>query len=138
MYMQHVKADGLNIEYVPEKYRTPEICLQAVISNPDAKKFVPERFTGDYNIYEFFQGKLKDDFLLAGRLSFEQVQKAFNGETVHVSGMKFAKNVTLRDFTLDYDRKTHQITTKVMDDKPEKKQEDKFIQRFEKRKRLKI
>ena len=112
--------------------------MQAIKTNPDAVDFVPERFTGDYNIYEFFQGKLKNDFLLAGRLSFEQVQKAFNGETVHVSGMKFAKNVTLRDFTLDYDRKTHQITTKVVEDKPEKKQEDKFIQRFEKRKRLKI
>ena len=96
---------------------------------------------GDYlwlGTYEFYQGKLKDDFLLAGRLSFEQVQKAFNGETVHVSGMKFAKNVTLRDFTLDYDRKTHQITTKVMDDKPERRFVNKFIRQPEKRRKIKI
>jgi len=138
MYMQHVKADGLNIEYVPEKHRTPEVCLQAVISNPDAKKFVPERFTGDYNIYEFYQGKLKNDFLLAGLLSFEQVQKAFNGEPVHISGMKFAKNVTLRDFTLDYDRKTHSITTKAIDDKPEKKQGHRYFRQPEKRRKLRV
>jgi hypothetical protein len=37
----------------------------------------------------------KDEFLLAGQLSFEQVQKVFDGEKVQVSGVKFAKNVTL-------------------------------------------
>ena len=137
-YMLPVKANGMALQYISEQYRTPEVCLQAVISNPKAKAFVPERFTGDYNIYEFYQGKLKDEFLLAGQLSFEQVQKAFIGETVHVSGIKFAKNVTLRDFMLKYDRKTHQISMKAIDDKPEKKQEHRNFRQPEKRRKMKI
>jgi hypothetical protein len=138
MYLSAVKVGGMALEYVPKQYRTPEICLQAVLSNPEAKQFVPKRFSGDYNIYEFYQGKLKNDFLLARQLSFEQVQKAFQGETVHVSGIQFAKNVTLRDFTLDYDRKAHQISMKALDDKPEKKQYVKNENKPVKRRGLKL
>jgi hypothetical protein len=135
LYMYSMKVNGMDLEYVPEKFRTPEVCLQAVLSNPDAKEYVPERFIGDYNIYEFYQGKLKNEFLLARQMSFEQVKKAFIGETVHVSGIKFAKNVTLRDFTLDYDRKSHQINMKVIDNKPEKRFENKIEQPKKPRKR---
>jgi hypothetical protein len=108
------------------------------MSHPAAGDFVPERFPGKYNIYEFYHGKLKDDFLLTCHLSFEQVQKVFNGETLHISGMKFANNVTLRDFTLQYDSKAHRITTKAMDDKPERKHVNKFIRQPEKRRKMKI
>jgi hypothetical protein len=138
MYMNAVKGWGLDLQHVPEKFRTPEICLQAVMSNPAAGDFVPERFPGNYNIYEFYHGKLHDDFLLAGRLNFEQVQKVFNGEPVHISGMKFANNVTLKDFTLDYDSKTHRIITKAVDDRLEKKPEHRNIRQPEKRRKMKI
>ena len=121
LYMYPVKINGLNLEYVPENFRTGEVCLQAVKSDPNAVDFVPQRFTGPYNVYEF-NGRLKDELICANQLSFEQVQKAFNGEKVEVSGMKFA-NVTLKDFTLSFDTKTRRINAKPHDDKPETKQE---------------
>ena len=102
MYMiglnQSMKFDGYDLQYVPEKFRTPEVCLQAVMSIPEAKAFVPERFPGNYNIYEFYHGKLRDDFITYKQFTFDQVQKIFNGETVNVTGMKWF-NVTLKDFS---------------------------------------
>jgi hypothetical protein len=121
MYLHCVKADGMALEHVPENCRTPEVCFQAVLSSPSAKDFVPKRFDWPLNIYGFYD-KLKDEFLLAGQLSFEQVQKVFNGEKVRISGVKFAKNAALRDFTLDFDRKTGDINIKTVEKKPENRQ----------------
>jgi len=74
----------------------------------------------------------KTNSLQAGA-TFSQFTK-----TVHVSGMKFAKNVTLRDFTLDYDRKTHSITTKAIDDRLEKKKPENNTQKPVKRKLISL
>ena len=73
-----------------------------------------------------------------GKVVIQSVRKAFNDETVHISGIKFAKNVTLRDFTLDYDRKSHCITTKAVDDRQEKKHEHRNFRQPEKRRKMKI
>jgi hypothetical protein len=137
MYMNAVKRNGDNLEYVPEKFMTPEVCLQAIKSNPEAKEFVPKHFGGPYNIYEFY-GKLKEAMFLAGQLSFEQVQKAFTGEPVLLSGIKFAKNVTLDDFILHYDLKTSQINLKRVEEKQSQKPVIENIKRPEKRRRMKM
>ena len=138
MYVNAMRKDGMNLQYVPEKFKTPEICLQAVISVPAAGDFVPERYNGGYNIYDFYHGKLNDNFLLTNRLSFEQVQKVFNGDTLAVSGMNFAKNVTLQDFTINYDRKTHQINIKALNDAPKKKKTERNEHKPGKRKGMKM
>ena len=137
MFIHSVKADGMSLSFVPERYCTPEVCLQAVISNPEAKQFVPF-FTEDYNILGFY-GKLQDELFGARQLSFEQIQKLFAGETILVSGMYFA-NVKLKDFNLDYDRKTNRIIMKTLDEIPEKKQENKrnYISQPEKRRKIKM
>jgi len=137
LYMNAVKVDGMDLLYVPEKFRTPEVCLQAVKSNPEAKEFVPERFTGPYNIYEFYHGKLKNEYFGYKQLSFEQVQKVFNGETVMVNGMTFA-NVKLRDFTLEYDKRTNLLNVKALDEKPENKYKTQIERKPVKRKGIKI
>jgi hypothetical protein len=133
MYMNTVKANGMLLQYVPEKFRTPEVCLQAVKSNPEAKEFVPERFFGPYNIYEFYHGKLKNDFISNELLSFEQIHRLFKGETVTMSGIIWG-NARLWDFTLDYDKKTNQLDVKVLDEKQEKKQSKKIENKSFKRK----
>jgi hypothetical protein len=120
MYMFQMKINGLNLECVPIKYRTPEVCLQAVISNPDAVDFVPP-LRGAYNVYDFY-GKLQNEIYGANQLSFEQVQKAFNGETVNVSGMKFF-NATLGDFSITRDLKTNEVNFKALDEKLYHKQD---------------
>ena len=139
MYMFPMKDNGLNLEYVPEKYRTPEVCLQAVMSNRDAMDFVPEGFKEPFNIYDFYHGKLTDNLLTVKQLNFDQVQKIFTGESVQVSGMKFI-GATMRNFTIDYDRKTNQISMKATDETetPEKKQNIQIERKTEKRKRIKI
>ena len=137
MYMNAVRKDGMNLQYVPEQFKTPELCLQAVMSVPAAGDFVPERFSGGYNVYEFFHDMLNDNFLFTGRLNFGQVQKIFNGETVNISGVKFAKNAPLQDFTIKYDRKTHQIKINAFNDAPEKKQSAQNERNPEKRKGIK-
>jgi hypothetical protein len=42
IYLYPVKINGLNLEFVPEVFRTPELCLRAVKSNPGAEDFVPK------------------------------------------------------------------------------------------------
>jgi len=137
LYMYPMKVNGLNLQFVPEKYRTPEVCLQAVKSNPDAVDFVPERFNNPVNIYEFYHGKLTDKLLTVKQLNYEQVQKIYNGESVKVSGMNFL-GATLRDFTIDYDRKANQINLKAVDEAPEKKQKKQIEHQSVKRKGVKM
>jgi hypothetical protein len=136
MCLEAVKKKWFNIQFVPEQHRTPEVCLQAVISCPDAKMFVPERFAESNNIYRFY-GKLKDELFGAGQLSFEQVQKLFTGETILVSGMYFA-NIKLKDFNLEYDRKTNRITMKALDEIPKNKKQETMVKKPVKRKGIKI
>ena len=122
-----------------EQHRTPEVCLQAVMSNPNAKEFVPNRFSEPVsNVYDFYNGKLKDELWFGYKdLSFEQVQKIFNGETVNVIGMKFG-NLTLRDFSINFDKKEHKISTKKLNETPEKKQSAKLENKPKKRKGIKM
>jgi len=137
LYMYPMKVNGMDLEFVPEMFRTPEVCLQAVMSNPNADEFLPKRTNREYNIYDFYHD-FKNEQIIAEYLSFEQIQKAFQGETVHVSGIRFAQNVTLKDFTINYDRNTRQISVKAIDEKPEKKQAEKSEKKPEKRKRMKM
>jgi hypothetical protein len=133
-----VKENGLNLQYVPEELRTPEICLQAVLSNPEAKQYVPKKVAGEYNVYEFYRDKLMKEYFDVRQLSCEQVQKVFDGEAVPVTGMRFAKNVILRDFTLSLDKVTNQITVKVMDEAPQNRQGQNSEHRQNKRKGMKM
>lgn len=52
LYREAVQNCGLALEYVPQDKRTPELCLAAVISNPEAIAFVPENILCNdiYNI----------------------------------------------------------------------------------------
>jgi len=125
-----VRKDGMNLQYVPEQFKTPELCLQAVMSVPAAGDFVPKRFTEDYNVYEFYHGKLNDSFLLTSRLNFEQVQKIFNGETVIVSGNQ--------PLIVNYDRNTREINLKELNEAPEKKQNAQIERKPQKRKGLRF
>ena len=137
LYLQAMKEEGKDLGFVPEKYRTPDVCLQAVISNSLAKEFVPERFTGGYNIYDFYHGKLTDELPTVKQLNFEQVQKIFNGESVTINGTNFFC-ATSRNFTIDYDRKTHQINVKTLNDAPEKKKNERIENKTKKRKGVKM
>jgi len=137
MYMDAMKINGINLYYVPDRYKTPEVCLQAVMSNRHAKKFLPERTNSEFNIYDFYQ-KFKNESIIAEYLSFEHIHKAFHGETVHVSGIRFAKNVTLKDFTIDFDRNTHRVNVKALDEAPEKKHIVKFESEPKKKRGVKM
>lgn len=143
MYMYPMKVNGMDLEYVPEKFRTPEVCLQAVMSKRHAKEFVPERVIKENNIFDLYH-KFKNELIIAEYLSFEQIQKAFQGETVLVSGIHFAKNVTFQDCTIDYDRNMHCLNVKVLEGTgkfeklPEKKLNEKIEKKPEKRKGVKM
>ena len=140
MYMYPMKVNGMDLEYVPEKFRTPEVCLQAVMSNRHAKDFVPEWTNKEYNIYDFYQ-KFKNEHLIAEYLSFEQIQKVFQGETVHINGLRFAPNVTFKDLIIDYDRNTHRLNVKAIEgtgkfENPEQKLFEKLVENPEKKQKI--
>ena len=137
LFMYAMKINGMDLEHVPIRHKTPEVCLQAVMSNPEAKKFVPERFPGYSNIYKFYHGKLRNDYFGYKQLSFDQVQKIFNGETVNVIGMKWA-NVELRDFSVNCDTNTHQINIKELKNAPEKIHTIKFENAPQKKRGVKM
>ena len=101
-----IRQDG-----VPENHRTPEVCLQAVMSNRHADEFLPEWTNKEYNIYDFYHS-FKNEDLIAEYLSFEQIQKVFQGETVHISGLRFAKNATFKELIIDFERNTNRINVK--------------------------
>jgi flagellar hook assembly protein FlgD len=42
VYMETVSKRGLSLEFVPEKYKTADLCMVAVMENSDAIAFVPE------------------------------------------------------------------------------------------------
>ena len=114
MYMYPMKVNGLNLEYVPENHKTQEVCLQALKSNPDADEFLPKRTNNEYNIYDFYQN-FKNQNIMAEYLSFEQIQKVFQGETVHASGLRFGQNVMFKDLIINYDSDTNHVNVKSIE-----------------------
>ena len=67
----------------------------------------------------------------------------FQGETVHINGLRFAQNVTFKDLIIDYDRNTYRLNVKAIEgtgkfEKPKKKQPAKFEKKPEKRKGWKM
>ena len=114
MYLYPMKVSGLDLEYVPENHRTPEVCLQAVMSNRHANVFLPKWTDKEFNIYDFYQ-KFKNENIIVEYLSFEQIQKAFKGETVHLGDIRISQYLTLKDFTIHFDRNTNRITVKSIE-----------------------
>ena len=39
-----VNEDGMKLQYVPENFKTPELCLAAVKEDGKALQYVPEKF----------------------------------------------------------------------------------------------
>ena len=74
-----MKVNGMDLEYVPEKFRTPEVCLQAVMSNRHAKDFVPEWTNKEYNIYNFTQS-LKMSISLRSIYPLSRYKRCFKGK----------------------------------------------------------
>lgn len=78
MYMSSVQSNGANLEFVPEKYRTEDVCRLAVMNDGNALKFVPNEMKTkeicvaavkeNYEALEFVPDELKEDVKTAAKI----------------------------------------------------------------------
>jgi hypothetical protein len=129
MYLTAVQSNGDNLLYVPEQYRTPQVCLQAAISNLEAKEFITKNENAMFNLDKIYGFSDNRPFGV-NKLSTDLIKKAFDDKTVNLSGIE---KIELSDFTLDYDKKTNRINVKSRENRSIEK-----TQKPEKRKKMKL
>lgn len=78
-YISAVQQDGFPLRYVPNEFRTQELCLDAVKTNPQAFRYVPEKF--QEGVYNAIMQQSQDDNYDFARLKQEWGDALIREET---------------------------------------------------------
>jgi len=100
--MQAFETNPAVIAKIPAGMRTPDICLRAVLDNPDNKIYVPAEIAGGKNIYSF-NNRLEKLLVEPRQLKYEDVNTLYRGGSIRIPQIKNKAGV-LTDKQITYNK----------------------------------